>query len=112
MRIESNKLEEEGVLAVARQICVAARTAPKGKGVDKTIFYNAEGRKERMEADANGDGKVDQWVSYYPGGKMKEIGYDTDKSGKPNVWQLYNEDGTKGKAGFDTVGDGKPDKWQ
>ncbi len=37
MKFESNKLEEEGVLAVARQICVVARTAPKGKGIDNLV---------------------------------------------------------------------------
>ena len=34
MRFESKRIEEEGVLDVARRMCVAARTAPKGRGRD------------------------------------------------------------------------------
>ena len=51
MKFESNKLEEEGLLAVARQICVAARTAPKGKGIDNLVSCVLTGQEKDRLAD-------------------------------------------------------------
>jgi uncharacterized ferredoxin-like protein len=37
MRIDGKDMEQEGLLEVARKLCVAARTAPKGRGVDNLV---------------------------------------------------------------------------
>jgi uncharacterized ferredoxin-like protein len=37
MRIDGESMEREGLLEAARRICVAARTAPKGRGVDNLV---------------------------------------------------------------------------
>ncbi|MCK8825409.1 ferredoxin domain-containing protein [Fuchsiella alkaliacetigena] len=37
MFLESSEVESEGVLAAAKLIAVAARTAPKGKGIDNLV---------------------------------------------------------------------------
>jgi uncharacterized ferredoxin-like protein len=34
MKTDGTNMEQEGLLEVARKICIAARTAPKGKGTD------------------------------------------------------------------------------
>jgi uncharacterized ferredoxin-like protein len=37
MKTDGRNMEQEGLLEVARKICIAARTAPKGKGADNLV---------------------------------------------------------------------------
>jgi uncharacterized ferredoxin-like protein len=37
MKTDGTNMEQEGLLEVARKICIAARTAPKGKGTDNLV---------------------------------------------------------------------------
>jgi len=37
MKTDGTDMERDGLLEVARRICIAARTAPKGKGTDNLI---------------------------------------------------------------------------
>jgi uncharacterized ferredoxin-like protein len=37
MKADGTSMEREGLLEVARRMCIAARTAPKGKGVDHLV---------------------------------------------------------------------------
>ena len=37
MKTDGKNMESEGLLEVARKICIAARTAPKGKGTDNLV---------------------------------------------------------------------------
>jgi len=48
MRIDGRVAEEEGALEVARRICIAARTAPKGRGVDnlRTVVLTGKEKEE------------------------------------------------------------------
>jgi len=54
-RIADEKAEIEGVLSVARAMAVAARTAPKARGVDaiETLIVYGEDLKELAEATEN-----------------------------------------------------------
>ncbi len=52
MNTESHALETEGVLTVARLMAVAARTAPKGKGVDELETLLLTGTDKDTLADA------------------------------------------------------------
>lgn len=45
-------MEKEGVLEIARNICIAARTAPKGKGVDNLVTMVLTGdEKDELAAE-------------------------------------------------------------
>lgn len=37
MKADGSSMEREGLLEVARRMCIAARTAPKGKGIDNLV---------------------------------------------------------------------------
>ena len=58
MRIEGATAERDGVLEAARRICVAARTAPKGRGTDHlfTLILTGED-KEALAAEMERQGK-------------------------------------------------------
>jgi uncharacterized ferredoxin-like protein len=51
MKIEDTQLEYEGLLDVARLMCVAARTAPKGRGVDRLVVAVLTGDEKNKLAD-------------------------------------------------------------
>lgn len=44
MRYASRELEEKGILDTAARMCAAARTAPKGRGIDRieTVVLTGE----------------------------------------------------------------------
>lgn len=46
MLITDDQVENEGLLAAARQICMAARTAPKGKGKDLLVTAIVSGEEK------------------------------------------------------------------
>ena len=51
MLYESKQMEEKGALQVAAMMCVAARTAPKGHGIDTIHTFVLTGEeKERLAA--------------------------------------------------------------
>lgn len=51
MKIKDTQLENEGILEVARLMCVAARTAPKGRGVDRLVAAVLTGEEKDELAD-------------------------------------------------------------
>lgn len=50
MRIKSKEMEERAVLQVAELMCLAARTAPKGRGVDNLSTMVVTGRDKDLLA--------------------------------------------------------------
>lgn len=68
MIYQSDEMEQTGILQVAAQMCIAARTAPKGKGVDRICTMVLTG--EEKEALAK---------------KMEEIG-ERDFADKGEAW--------------------------
>ena len=58
MRIDSATAEMEGALEAARRICIAARTAPKGRGIDTLSSLILTGKeKERLAAEMERQGR-------------------------------------------------------
>ena len=53
--------------------------------IDKTEYYDSEGRPVRTEVDNDGDGIMDEAVIYKDGKPVKSE-KDTNKDGKPDVW--------------------------
>ncbi|WP_138263163.1 ferredoxin domain-containing protein [[Clostridium] hylemonae] len=51
MLLQSGTLEERGVLDTAAKMCVAARTAPKAKGVDEILTLVLTGEEKNLLAD-------------------------------------------------------------
>jgi len=52
MIITSQEIEERGVERIADMMCVAARTAPKGKGIDNLVTLILNGQdKEQLSAE-------------------------------------------------------------
>jgi uncharacterized ferredoxin-like protein len=47
MKADGATLEREGLLEVARRMCMAARTAPKGKGVDNLVTAVLTGEEKQ-----------------------------------------------------------------
>jgi uncharacterized ferredoxin-like protein len=58
MRIDGATAEMEGVLETARRICIAARTAPKGRGIDtlSSLIITGE-EKESLAAEMERQGR-------------------------------------------------------
>lgn len=48
MRVKSKEMEERAALQVAELMCLAARTAPKGRGVDNLVTLVVTGRDKDM----------------------------------------------------------------
>lgn len=55
---------------------------------DRTEFYDQNGQIARVEADTNGDGKIDDWVTY-DGGRPVSEQRDSNGDGKVDVWIEY-----------------------
>ena len=52
MRLKSKEMEERAALQVAELMCLAARTAPKGRGVDNLVTLVVSGRdKDLLSAE-------------------------------------------------------------
>lgn len=97
-------------------------------------FYDGWGRLQRLEYDANGDGRADQvayhdgartprtievdadydgvvdrWEDYDPAGRLTRIG--TSRRGRgPDVWTTSAPDGQPMRKEYDEDGDGRPDR--
>jgi hypothetical protein len=104
-----------------------------GKGPYKA-FYDRWGRLQRLEYDANGDGRpdqiahhdgartprtievdedhdgtVDRWEDYDAAGKLTRVG--TSRRGRgPDVWTTAGPDGQPARREYDEDGDGRPDR--
>ena len=53
--------------------------------IDRTEYYDSEGRPVKTEADNDNDGVVDETVMFKDGKPVKSE-KDTNKDGKPDVW--------------------------
>ncbi len=56
------------------------------KGRPGLVKFYAKNMLVRLEADRNGDGKIDHW-EHYENGKLDRIGIDTTLDGKADSWQ-------------------------
>jgi hypothetical protein len=104
-----------------------------GKGPYKA-FYDRWGRLQRLEFDANGDGRADQiahhagartprtievddnydgvidrWEDYDTTGSLSRVG--TSRRGRgPDLWTAAGPDGQPARREYDEDGDGRPDR--
>lgn len=72
--------------------------------------YDASGKLQLLEYDADGDGKVDTW-SYMDGTRVVRIELDPDQDGRIDRWEYYEADEKIEKIGTSRANDGKADAW-
>ena len=104
-------------------------------GRNDAVMYMDGTRIQRIELDADGNGKVERWDFYGPDGKLAKVGLSQRNDGVMDAEALYTEGGalvrlriSTGRDGRfdrtefyennllvrsedDTNGDGRPDKW-
>ncbi len=78
--------------------------------VDRIEVYDEKGLILRVEADTNGDGKMDEWV-YYEAGIPVKGEKDLNADGKADTAMFYDVKGVIIRTEADTNGDGKIDEW-
>ena len=96
--------------------------------------YLQDGRGVRLEADGNGDGRVDRWEYYRPDGQLDRLGTSSQGDGRDDTWVVQNDNqmrvdistrrdgvadrhefhqqGVLVRAELDTDFDGRTDQWQ
>jgi hypothetical protein len=104
-------------------------------GRNNAVMYMDGTRVQRIELDADGNGKVERWDFYGEDGKLARVGLSQRNDGVMDAEALYTEGGALAKLRIstrrdgrfdrtefyensllvrsedDTDGDGKPDKW-
>lgn len=83
---------------------------PSRRSALRPVYDPKSGTLERLEYDANADGRVDTW-SYMDGAKFARIEVDRDGNGVVDRWEHYSPEGTLGKVGISRVNDGGADAW-
>lgn len=74
-------------------------------------YYDTFGRLQRIEYDANGDGKPDN-IAYHDGEKSpRRLDVDEDFDGKIDRWEEYDPAGRLTKVGLSRKHAGAPDVW-
>lgn len=63
----------------------------------KPEYDRASGRLQRIESDANGDGKIDTW-GYMDGMRVIRVEVDEDGDGKVDRWEYYGSDSLPGTS--------------
>ena len=78
--------------------------------IDRIEVYDTKGLITRVEADVNGDGKIDETVHYENGIPVKGE-KDANGDGKPETILVYDNKGAIIRSETDSNGDGKLDEW-
>jgi len=84
------------------------REDTKGTGIADTTLYFKDGKRERLEIDPEGNGKINE-ISFYRDDRVVDRTLDRDEDGRPEVHATYGADGTKNFEEQDSDGDGKFD---
>ena len=107
--------------------------ADRDNRIDVRTYLRA-GRGVRLEADVNGDGRIDRWEYYDERGQLTRLGRSSVGDGRQDTWVVQDGDvmrvdiatrrdgvvdrretherGVLVRAELDTNADGVPDQWQ
>lgn len=110
-RIDANddgKPEIVRVLKGDQELCRTVDLNFDGR-VDRTVFYDAQGKERRTESDFDRDGIVDE-ISTFKGGVIAEKFRMTTMAGKLDTWEFF-ENGKLARTERDENGDGVIDQW-
>ena len=94
-----------GVPVEAPVIDRAEEANGKGTQVTRREFFS-QGKVQRVEDDADGDGRTDKW-EWYEGGNLARIELDLVGKGYPSQRLVYGEGGSVVRVETDPDGDGK-----
>jgi len=73
-------------------------------------YDDFSGRLVQLNADQNGDGRVDQWT-YLDGNRPLRGEADTDGDGRVDRWEYFDERSVLTLVGSSSLGDGVEDTW-
>lgn len=79
-----------------------------GDGVIDVRTYMRAGKPQRLEGDADGDGKFDRWEYYDWRGEVERIGASSQHDGTEDAW-IYRV-GDQTRLEFSTARDGRIDR--
>jgi hypothetical protein len=96
------------VLVLATGGCRQPRARSTSNERVQPTFDKETGRLTRLEADSNGDGKIDTW-GYMDGMRVVRVEVDENGDGKVDRWEFHRQQqGQVGQAGQKV--DARPDK--
>lgn len=73
-------------------------------------YDDFSGRLVQLNADQNGDGRIDQWT-YLEGSHPLRGEADTDGDGRVDRWEYFDERAVLTLVGSSSLGDGVEDTW-
>jgi YD repeat-containing protein len=73
-------------------------------------YDDFSGRLVQLNADQNGDGRIDQWT-YLEGNHPLRGEADTDGDGRVDRWEYFDERAVLTLVGSSSLGDGVEDTW-
>ncbi len=79
-----------------------------GNGSVDIRSYLEDGRGVRIEADGDGDGRVDRWEYYRPDGQLDRLGTSSQADGREDTWVVQN--GNQMRVDVSTRRDGVADR--
>lgn len=95
-------------MAGSKESCRAADLNGDGK-LDRTTFFDEDGRIRRIESDFDRDGRTDE-IALFIGGVVQEKHRATTLNGRLDTWEFY-ERGALSRTERDKNGDGIIDQW-
>lgn len=79
-------------------------------GVIDVRTYMRAGRPERLEGDADADGRIDRWEYYDGQGAVVRVGASSQQDGVEDTW-IYGS-GRETRMEISTARDGRVDRWE
>lgn len=110
----AGKCGARGGLPPPRPPTVTGPDGTKYHLVDKgpyKAYYDAWGRLQRIEYDANGDGRPDHVARHDGRRSPYQLDVDEDFDGRPDRWERYDAEGRLEKVGTASAPGRAPDLW-
>src|SRR6476620_6715750 len=85
------------LLAWTAAACGAAAPPPAAAAAHVTPTYDKAGQLTRLEADSNGDGKIDTW-GYMNGARVVRVEIDENGDGTVDRWEFHATGAAQGQA--------------
>src|SRR5213593_4125039 len=86
------------VMAWGISACRQPRAQGTGDERVRPTFDKESGRLTRLEADTNGDGKIDTW-GYMDGMRVVRVEIDENGDGTVDRWEFHRQQGPDGRDG-------------
>src|SRR5437867_843041 len=94
MMIALRALRPTIVALLAMIVAACGQARAKGNDTVRPTYDKTTGQLTRLEADSNGDGKIDTW-GYMDGTRIVRVEIDENGDGKVDRWEFHKQ----GQAG-------------